>query len=236
MNAATRVARLAAALRSRDAWRTLARHPAWAWVAIVGVSLLALASFASIGEDVFTHESGTLDGAVRAWVQAHRNQTAFHLFEVLTWLGSSYILCPLAAGVGIWLWRKRGHEMAASVVIAPSLAVSLYNSIKLIVARPRPAGLFGIHANSFSFPSGHAAMSVAAVIPIAFVLRRERILPRSIAVAVALAVPLVAGVSRVYLDVHWATDVLGGWSIGLLVAMLGVGIYHRVSVVAGRAM
>ena len=53
-------------------------------------------------------------------------------------------------------------------------------------------------------------------------------IPRPAAIAVASIVPLVVGASRVYLDVHWTTDVLGGWSVGSLVAALSAGVYERV--------
>ena len=78
------------------------------------------------------------------------------------------------------------------------------------ITRP-PAG---VEANlGFSFPSGHASMSMAAAVVLSYVLVRERLAPRATLVLGPL-LALLIGLSRIYLDVHWASDVLGGWAIG----------------------
>lgn len=73
----------------------------------------------------------------------------------------------------------------------------------------------------------HARASTAICCTIAYIFWRERMLPRPVAWLFAVAVPLLIGVSRLYLNVHWATDVLGGWSGGVLLALLSVILNRR---------
>ena len=63
---------------------------------------------------------------------------------------------------------------------------------------------------------------------LAYVLEREGLLPRGRAFALGAITPLAIGSSRVYLDVHWPTDVMGGWSVGTLVAAMSAAVYENV--------
>jgi undecaprenyl-diphosphatase len=75
-----------------------------------------------------------------------------------------------------------------------------------------------------SFPSAHSAASAAVCCAVAWVLWQERMISGALAIALATIIPLLVGVSRLYLDVHWTTDVLAGWGYGLCVAALSVAL------------
>ena len=79
---------------------------------------------------------------------------------------------------------------------------------------------------TYSFPSAHATTSAAISCTLAYVFWRERLVPGAAALLGAVTVPLLVGVSRVYLDVHWAADVVGGWCAGLVIAALSAGLYN----------
>ena len=141
----------------------------------------------------------------------------------ITELGSTWavtavalLLVPVAAAIGPWM-----HGLIGAAVVA---GASLGNSaLKALIARERPELLEPIVVErGFSFPSGHAALGMVAWGVLAVLVSRSRLPPRIRTVlvgALALLVILI-GVSRVYLGVHFPTDVLAGWLAGAVVVFL----------------
>lgn len=204
------------------------RTLAWHWIAIVAVSISALVLFALVGEDVFNHEAGGVDDAVRAWVLAHQTPKGYAAFVFITRAGSSIPMILLAIGVGVWLWHTVHRRIAGVVVTAPAVATGVFNGVKAIFHRARPAGAGKLKILTYAFPSGHATTSTAVLLTLTYVLARERLIPAWLALLVGVAGPFLVGASRVYLDVHWATDVFGGWALGVFVAALSAALYERV--------
>src|SRR5476651_96716 len=197
------------------------------WAVVVALGTIALLGFAKVGEDVFAHESGTFDGTVQAWMLARQYPLAERVFYWVTTIGGITGMCVLAlAGAG-FLWTRKRRTVAAGVLAAPVVAIALFNVVKRIYARPRPIGLGGRVDSSYSFPSGHATASAAVCCTLAYVLWREGIIRGHTALVCAVVLPLLVGTSRLYLNVHWTTDVLGGWCAGLLIAVFSAALYDR---------
>lgn len=152
------------------------------------------------------------------------------MFTALTWVGSPITLGVLATLAATALWRGRGARVAAAAVFSPVVALVLIALLKLVFHRARPEGALLFTHLGYSFPSGHATGSMAVAVTLAYVLARERAAPRW-AGALAIVFSLLVGWSRLYLDVHWATDVIGGWAIGLAIAAGGAALYERLRVV-----
>lgn len=202
---------------------TLGSHIA----ALVSVSAAAMVACAKVGEDVFNQEAAPFDEPIRAWVLAHQAEAARRAFLLATRVGAPSVVAPLTAVTATWLWRRRG-PIAGAVVLAPAVATALFLTIKHVYRRARPAGGARLHELTYAFPSGHAAASAAVFPTLAYVLYRENLISAESGVALGSVAPLAIGTSRVYLDVHWATDVLGGWAVGAFVATLCAGVYERV--------
>jgi undecaprenyl-diphosphatase len=109
-------------------------------------------------------------------------------------------------------------------------------ALKLLFQREYPAAGPAGPGLVYSFPSGHATTVAALTTTIAYVLARERLVRWKLALPVAIALTLLAGFGRIYLDYNWTTDVIGGWLVGLFVAMLAAAIYEKLRAVpeAGR--
>ena len=192
---------------------------------VVGCFALAY-GFGKVGSEVLEGEATPLDHAVRQWMLAHESPPVHAFLNVVTFLGAKEVLAPLGALIGWSLFRgtKRLIALIAFCALASAEFVALLKR-DFHVGRPSCGLEEGL---GFSFPSGHATGSMAVAIVLSYVAIRRRIKPRLIVPASALVVLLV-GVSRVYLDVHWTSDVLGGWVVG---AAFGVGccaLYELVS-------
>jgi undecaprenyl-diphosphatase len=171
----------------------------------------------------------SFDGAAQAWVLSHQDPRLHAVFLWITHIGGIMGMRVLALVGATYLWFRGHRRVAAGVLVVPVVSVMLFNYLKRIYARPRPVGLGGRMEDSFAFPSGHATISAAVCCTLAYVLWREGFVGRWTALAFAVLVPILVGISRLYLNVHWATDVIGGWSVGLVIAALSAALYdhHR---------
>ena len=197
------------------------------WIVVVLVGTGALVGFAKVGGDVFAHEATSFDTAVQRWMLAHQVPLLHTIFLWITRLGGIMGMRVLALAGAAYLWYRGHRRVAAGVLVVPVVANALFEAMKRVYVRPRPLGLGGRVDSSYSFPSGHATMSAAVCSTLAYVLWREGFIGPRTALAFAMLGPLLVGVSRLYLNVHWATDVLGGWSIGLFIAVLSAALYNH---------
>jgi undecaprenyl-diphosphatase len=137
----------------------------------------------------------------------------------ITSLGSHMVLLLVIASAAVFL-VIRSRRAAALVLVASGLGAMLLSwSLKLWFARARPdvvEHLVGVYSSSF--PSGHALLSAAIYLTLGAVLTHEfpGVAQRRYFMTLATVLTLLIGLSRVYLGVHWPSDVLGGWCIGTL--------------------
>ncbi len=138
--------------------------------------------------------------------------------EAVTEAGGVLVLAPLVI-VGGLLARRVTHSWLPMMILVLCLtgAALLDDVVKPLIGRPRPrVGPILVRSTDFAFPSGHATQSAAVYGALAYVLsgcvRSWR--PKVAFWTAALVVVLLVGFSRVYLGVHWATDVLGGFALG----------------------
>lgn len=140
-----------------------------------------------------------------------------------TALGSNGTVVLLGAAVVGFLYLDRKPHAAVFVVVAVGGGILLSNLLKELFERPRPDLVpHGSYTLTTSFPSGHSMVSAVTYLTLGALLARlqgRRVL-KVYLLAVAVLFTLLVGASRVYLGVHWPTDVLAGWSAGAAWAIL----------------
>jgi membrane-associated phospholipid phosphatase len=147
------------------------------------------------------------------------------VLTAVTTIGSSPWLVAIVVVVGAAAVAFRRDPLPGAWLLAEYLgAVILYQTLKAVLDRPRPAGGL-VAATGSAYPSGHATQGIAFFGMLAAVLLA--VLPQRIRVPAAVTVVIVgvvSGLSRVYLGVHWATDVAGGFLLGgaWLAVVLGI--------------
>jgi undecaprenyl-diphosphatase len=186
--------------------------------------------FGGLTQDVVAHEGlARSDASVHAWALAHRTGWLDAVMRTATWAGSSVVLVPAVVLVGVLWWRAhRSWRRPVALAALYVAAVATHAVVAASVERPRPpAGDWLAHASGWAYPSGHATQVMAfsgGVLLLAWIGRGDGGVPsRAVTVpSVLLAVSVVALVaaSRVYLGVHWLTDVLGGLTLGAALACL----------------
>ena len=149
-----------------------------------------------------------------AWLaEAARDITALGGFTVLG-------LVTVAALAVLLVYRRR--RQAAVFAVAAVGAQGLAEAIKHVVGRPRPSFVaqYDLIASS-SFPSGHSMMAPAIYFTLAAIVAAGELRPaaRGLLMVGSVLLVIAVGVSRVYLGVHWPTDVVAGWTLGSAVAL-----------------
>jgi membrane-associated phospholipid phosphatase len=179
----------------------------------VGLGLLAAAAlwagFTGVGP-------AQLDGPALAESIEDRSTSLTTVAVVVTTIGSTVAMAVLATVVGAWLWW-RGRRMDAVLTIGAMAGASfLFRVLKLILERARPpVADHVVPVSSESLPSGHATMSTVVIgTMVALAWSGRSVAERAVMVAAAALWIGAVGATRVYLGVHWLSDVLAGWAVG----------------------
>jgi undecaprenyl-diphosphatase len=150
----------------------------------------------------------------------------------ITALGGFTVLALVVVLAAALLWAHRRRAQAGVLVVAVVGGDLLDQAIKAMVGRTRPDLVPHLDlVYSASFPSGHSAMSPVVYFTLAGLVAagEGRRASKMLLIATALLLVIAIGVSRVYLGVHWPTDVLGGWALGTAVAMVATLALHLIA-------
>jgi membrane protein DedA with SNARE-associated domain/membrane-associated phospholipid phosphatase len=203
---------------------------------LFGTGFAVLASRVA-GQDLLVH----VDRPVLDWLAGHRSPAFTSAMKVTTALGSLPVVAGIALVIGLVLWLAPAHGTPRPLMVLAVTtggAAAMWQVTKVLVERPRPpASLWLVSVNSWSFPSGHAtqAMAVYGCAAALAAAASNRWSAKAAEWAAAALLIGAIGLSRLYLGVHWLSDVLGGLALGALWLGLVLIVVRAVSELRGRS-
>jgi undecaprenyl-diphosphatase len=188
-------------------------------VVIYGLALLGgLYLFIEMAK--IAHQGGRFwfDEPLLRLFHSHQTPGLDVFFRIVTWFGSRFLLIPLSIVILIVLLRRRLYTQAWLLGLGFGGAIVLTIVLKLVIARHRPDLFPSLIAMpiSFSFPSAHATQAMAFATSLGLILWRTNVRWRISGEIALVVLALLVGVSRVYLQVHDPSDVLGGFLLALV--------------------
>ncbi|HEX4604184.1 MAG TPA: phosphatase PAP2 family protein [Candidatus Angelobacter sp.] len=181
-------------------------------IASMAAAVLALFLFGWLGSEVLQGDTQHFDSAIRGWVHHYASPGMTHAMTAISLLGYNVLIVELLIAFAVFAklrWRRAAVWLG--VAMAGSLLLDL--TLKYLYHRARPTAYFGTAPHSYSFPSGHALCSFCFYGVMAGLLSaRIKSLPLRILTWLAAAALVIAiGLSRIYLGVHYPSDVLAGY-------------------------
>ena len=163
------------------------------------------------------------DSNIQTWVRGGLPAGLTRFFKTITMLGNTPVQAIIAIVAVIWLYLRQYKAEAIFVGASGLLASILIVSLKYIYQRQRPSITHLVHASGYSFPSGHSLGTFMILGAIAIVLaqRLEKKESKIVVYAITGLLIFLVGLSRIYVGVHYLTDVLAGFTLafGLLNAI-----------------
>lgn len=207
-------------------WLRIIRKHATNAYTVFGIFLLSGAAiaivctwaFSELAERVSRGTTQPFDNAVMQWIAAHQNKLVQEIMLEVTALGTGAVVAMIVFIAALFLWLNQHKHSAILLLVATFGGIILDNLLKIGFNRPRPHVFqWGTYAASSSFPSGHAMSSVIVYGTVAYLAARLQRNARSRWLTLIFAAFVIAWIcsSRMYLGVHYPSDILAGLIIGL---------------------
>lgn len=185
----------------------------------LALALLGLWGLSALTEEVLEGDTAELDRAVLLWLEQRSTPWLDRVALEVTAMGDTMVIVLVAAVAASLLWLLAQQAHAWLVVLSVGGAGVITPVLKATFDRPRPQvfelqGVFAEH--SAAYPSGHATMSMVTLVTIAFIVHRLSDRRRTSVLAALLAgiTILSIGLSRLYLGLHFPSDVMAGYATG----------------------
>ncbi len=188
-------------------------------VVLVLIFFMCLWGILGIADMIFEDKNLVFDEKIFYLIEPYVNNFNTRLMQYITFFGSSYFLLPaniLLAGVFLVIKKQRLHSLVIIAVSITSTAVLF--SLKFILQRQRPLLPLLAKAHGYSFPSGHTFTSTVFFGMLAYIVFKtiNNKLLKYVIIVLLFVLVLLIGLSRIYLKLHYASDVVAGLSLGVV--------------------
>ena len=182
------------------------------------LAILATAAFAELAERVLAGGTQAFDVAILQWLHTHQSKQLTALMVEMTYLGTGTVVIVVVGVAALFLWHTE-HKHSARLLLAATVGNILLNgALKLVYHRARPSVFeWQTTAVSSSFPSGHAMSATVVYGTVAYLLIRlqRHQWAKLLTLFSAISLILLICLTRLYLGVHYPSDVIGGIIVGL---------------------
>ncbi|MFS8082773.1 MAG: phosphatase PAP2 family protein [Ginsengibacter sp.] len=189
---------------------------------------LALTVFVLIARTIVSHHNYDFDTNAFNYLDAHINPGNTGIMEFFTFLGTHWFLIPANLILSAWfLFIEKKTWLSIKIPAIALSSVLLMAILKFTFERARPDNPV-IMATGFSFPSGHALMSVTFYGLIIYISSEKfkTLLPKILTSLFFISLILIIGISRVYLRVHYASDVIAGYCVGFMWLIVSIAVIN----------
>lgn len=211
----------------------------WASVSVVAgvgflIAAVAVTGFVAVADGVLDGQTRAVDEAALRWLAAARTPWLDVVALQVTALGNSATLVVVALVAGAVLWSARRRVSVALLLLSLATGAGMNTILKQVFHRPRPQVVpHTVEVMSASFPSGHAMVSAVTYGTVAYLVgRMGRGSFRWVTWSGAALLILLIGLSRMYVGVHYPSDVLAGWLGGAAWTALLVLIFRVLGIFA----
>lgn len=164
---------------------------------------------------VLTGNIRIFDNFIYDFLISFKSNNLTNIFIFFTNLSSSKFIIILNAIILLYILITKKTKLL--IISINSLASTIVNNLlKFIIKRPRPIDIALVTEKFYSFPSGHAMISVLFYGTIMYLLYKNKVKYRNILTVIICSYILTVGISRIYLGVHYASDVIGGYLISII--------------------
>jgi undecaprenyl-diphosphatase len=188
------------------------------------VALLGTWGFTELAGHVTSGGTQAFDDAILRWIGARRAPALDAFMLEVTSLGTGSVVTMVVGVAALFLWLNQHKHSAALLLVATLGGMALNNLLKLGFSRARPDVIpWATTATFYSFPSGHAMSATIVYSTVAYLaarLQRTQAARVAIMLLATLIILLICG-SRLYLGVHYPSDVAAGAALGTLIGSLG---------------
>lgn len=175
---------------------------------------------------VITEFSSSFDNAISLFFSIHNNMILTNIFKIISFICSPKFMIVLNVLLFIFIIVKKKYKL--SIIVLSSISSVIFNNlVKIIIRRERPDYLRMVMEKSYSFPSGHSMISVLFFGSIIYLVNKYNVKHKKLITFSLSTFILLVGISRIYLGVHYLTDVVGGYLLGFVVLFLIIHILER---------
>jgi len=200
-------------------------------LAILAVFFLSLSVFIVLVRRIFLLQNEEMDNRVFAFLKPHINDTNTAIMNFITFFGKHEFLVPanlLLIGYYVFFKKEKWYSIKVPTIAVSSLLLMF--GLKHLFARDRPEGQLLEEAKNFSFPSGHALMSVTFYGLLAYIawhnIKNNTL--KWVIIVLLISWILVIGISRIYLRKHYYSDVMAGFAMGFLWLVFSLKVIRQI--------